>query len=63
LSGVIDTPQAIYVMLVEDRRDAHTKPLTEVQGEIEKNLMTKEREQRQKQYVDKLRKKTFVRYF
>ena len=63
LSSVIETPQAIYVMLVEDRRDAHTKPLAEVQGEIEKTLMTKEREQRQKQYVDKLRKKTFVRYF
>lgn len=63
LSGVIATPQAIYVMLVEDRRDAHRKPLAEVQAEIEKTLMTKEREQRQKQYLDKLRSKTFVRYF
>jgi len=63
LSSVIDTPQAIYVMLVEDRRTAHSKPLNEVQAEIEKTLMTKEREKRQKQYVDRLRKKTFVRYF
>jgi len=63
LSDVIDTPQAYYLMLVEDRRTAHNKPLTEVQAEIEKTLMTKEREKRQKQYVDKLRKKTFVRYF
>lgn len=63
LSNVIDTPQAYYLMLVEDRRTAHSKPLNEVQAEIEKTLMTKEREKRQKQYVDKLRKKTFVRYF
>lgn len=63
LSNVIDTPQAYYLMLVEDRRTAHSKPLSEVQTEIEKMLMTKEREKRQKQYIDKLRKKTFVRYF
>ena len=63
LSNVIDTPQALYIMLVEDRRTAHSKPLNEVQAEIERTLMTKEREQRQKQYIDKLRKKTFVRYF
>jgi len=63
LSNVIDTPPAFYLMLVEDRRTAHSKPLNEVQAEIEKTLMTKEREKRQKQYIDKLRKKTFVRYF
>ncbi|HEX5222328.1 MAG TPA: peptidylprolyl isomerase [Verrucomicrobiae bacterium] len=63
VSGVIETPQAIYVLFVEDRRMAHNKPLADVQAEIEKTLMTEEREKRQKQYIDKLRKKTFVRYF
>lgn len=63
LSNVIDTPQAVYIMLVEDRRAAHNKPLAEVQDEIEKTLATRERERLQKQYVEKLRKKTFVRYF
>lgn len=63
LSEVIETPQAVYLMLVEDRRSAHTKPLADVQEEIEKNLMTQERERLQRQYIDKLRKKTFVRYF
>lgn len=63
LSGVIDTPQAVYLMLVEDRRAAHSKPLTEVQDDIEKTLVTLERERLQRQYIDKLRKKTFVRYF
>lgn len=63
LSGVIETPQAVYLMLVEDRRAAHVKPLAEVQDEIEKTLMSQERERLQRQYIDKLRKKTFVRYF
>lgn len=63
LSPVIETPQAVYLMLVEDRRAAHTKPLADVQDEIEKTLMTQERERLQRQYIDKLRKKTFVRYF
>ena len=63
LSGVIDTPQAFYIMLVEDRRTAHDKPLAEVQDEIEKTLITQERERLQRQYIDKLKKKTFVRYF
>ena len=63
LSLGIETPQAIYLMLVEDRRPAHVKPLADVQDEIEKMLITQERERLQKQYIDKLRKKTFVRYF
>ncbi len=63
LSGIIDTPRAIYLMLVEDHRSAHSKPLAEVQSEIERNLVTQERERLQRQYIDKLRKKTFVRYF
>jgi parvulin-like peptidyl-prolyl isomerase len=63
LSGVIETPQAVYLMLVEDRRAAHLKPLAEVQDEIEKTLVTQERDRLQRQYIDKLRKKTFVRYF
>jgi peptidyl-prolyl cis-trans isomerase SurA len=63
LSGVIDTPQADYLMLVEDRRAAHSKPLTQVQDEIEKALAIQEREKLQRLYIEKLRKKTFVRYF
>lgn len=63
MSEAIVTPQAVYLMLVEDRRDAHTKPLADVQEDIEKTLVTQERERLQRQYIDKLRKKTFVRYF
>ncbi len=63
LSGVIDTSQAIYIMLVEDKRATHTKPLADVREEIERNMIIQERERRQKQYIEKLKAKIFYRYF
>ncbi len=62
-SGVIDTPEAFYIMLVEDRRDAHVKPLPDVRDQIEKILLAKERSRLQQAWIDKLKKKTFIREF
>jgi peptidyl-prolyl cis-trans isomerase SurA len=62
-SGVIETPEACYLMLVEDRRPEHTKPLGEVREEIEKTLLGLERDRLQKLWIERLKKKTFVRYF
>jgi parvulin-like peptidyl-prolyl isomerase len=62
-SGVIDQPEACYLMLVEDRRPAHVRPLGELRDEIERTLMLEQRARLQKRYVDKLKAKTFVRYF
>ncbi|HET7624754.1 MAG TPA: peptidylprolyl isomerase, partial [Verrucomicrobiae bacterium] len=61
-SGVIDTPEACYIMLVEEKRPAHIKPLADVRDEIENKLMNEETDQLQKEWLDRLRKKTFVRY-
>lgn len=63
LSDVIETPQALFIMLVEDQRTRHNKPIAEVREEIEQALLKQERERLQKKYVEKLRKKTFVRQF
>lgn len=63
MSGVIETPGAFYLVLVEEKRTAHVKPLSEVQDEIENTLLNQENARLQKQYVDRLRKKTFIRYF
>jgi parvulin-like peptidyl-prolyl isomerase len=63
LSEVIETPEAIYLMLVEDNRRAHRKPLAEVRNEIERLLMTEEQNRLRKQYIDRLKKKTYVRSF
>jgi peptidyl-prolyl cis-trans isomerase SurA len=62
-SGVIETPDACYLMLVEDRRPAHVKALSEVRDEIEKILQSQEQKRLREQWLDRLKKKTFVRYF
>jgi peptidyl-prolyl cis-trans isomerase SurA len=62
-SGVIDTPEACYLMLVEDTKTAHVKPINDVRDQIEKLLQIDERKRIEKQWIDKLKKKTFVRYF
>jgi hypothetical protein len=37
--------------------------LSEVRDEIERAMLTEERARLQKQWIDRLRKKTFIRYF
>jgi peptidyl-prolyl cis-trans isomerase SurA len=62
-SGVIEIPGACYLMLVEETRPAHHKSLGEVRDQIEKNLLLEERSRLEKQWIERLKKKTFVRYF
>ena len=50
-------------MLVEDKRPARFKPLSDVRVQIEKDLQAQERTRLEKQWVEKLKKKTFVRVF
>jgi len=63
MSGVIETPGAYYIMLVEDRKEARVRPLSEVRDDVEKLLLAKERTRLQQAWIDKLRKKTFIREF
>lgn len=62
-SDVVETPDACYIMLVEEARPAHSKPLRDVQEEIELALRAQERSRLEKAWIDKLKQKTFVRYF
>ena len=62
-SDPIDTSDSIYLMFVEDRKPAHAKPLADVRAEIEKTLRAQQQAQLQKQWIDGLKKKTFIRYF
>ena len=62
-SGVVETDDACYIMLVEDTHPTHVKPLNELRDEIEKTLQAQERAKVQKEWIDRLKKKTFVRYF
>ena len=63
VSNVIETPEAFYLMQVEEIRFARVRPVGEVRNEIEKILLGKERTRLQQKYVDRLKKKSFVRYF
>lgn len=62
-SDIIDTADTVYLMLVEDKLAAHAKPLTEVRNDIEKTLRVQEQAKLQTQWIEGLKKKTFIRYF
>jgi len=63
VSDVIETPDTCYLMLVEQTRPAHVKPLNEVRDAIEKSLRAQEQARLEKQWIDKLKAKTFILYF
>jgi peptidyl-prolyl cis-trans isomerase SurA len=68
-SGVIvipatsTSPETYYIIRLEEASPAHVKTLSEVRDEIERDLLSQERARLEKQWIDRLRKKTFVRYF
>ncbi len=62
-SGIIDAADACFLLQVEEVKSAQLRPLTEVRDEIEKTLLNQERARLQKKYVERLKKKAFVRYF
>jgi parvulin-like peptidyl-prolyl isomerase len=62
-SGVIETPDGCYLIQVETIQPAHVKPLGEVRVEIERDLKSQERARLEKQWIERLKKKTFYRYF
>jgi parvulin-like peptidyl-prolyl isomerase len=63
VSGVVETPEACYLMLVEQKRPAHVKPLSEVRDDIETTLRTQEQKQLEQQWMDKLKRQSFIRTF
>jgi len=63
VSDVIDTPGACYLLLVEDKRAAHIKPLNDVRDDIENTLGAQERARLERQWIESLKKKTFIRIF
>jgi parvulin-like peptidyl-prolyl isomerase len=63
ISDVIETPEACYLMLVEQTRPAHVKPLSEVRDDVEATLRTQEQKQLEQQWIEKLKKKAFIRLF
>jgi len=63
ISEVLDLSDGYYILLVEDKEPAHVKPLKEVRADIEKNIAADDRNRLQKEWMEKLRKLTYVRLF
>jgi parvulin-like peptidyl-prolyl isomerase len=62
-SANLPAPIEFYLMLVEDKRAERFKTLSELREQIEKDLLAEEQKRLEKQWMDKLKKKTFVRIF
>jgi peptidyl-prolyl cis-trans isomerase SurA len=60
---VIEFPDSCYLVRVEETRPTHVKSLGEVRGEIEKDLLSQERARLEKQWIERLKKKTFIQMF
>jgi parvulin-like peptidyl-prolyl isomerase len=62
-SDVIETPRECYLLMVDEVSKEHYKALGEVRDVIEKTLLSEERTRLEKQWIDRLKKKTFIQYF
>jgi parvulin-like peptidyl-prolyl isomerase len=58
---VIRIGDSHYILFVEARKSATTKPLSEVRDEIERNLMQQERMKAQQRWIDTLRQKAYIK--
>jgi parvulin-like peptidyl-prolyl isomerase len=63
VSDVIETPEACYLMLVEQKRPTHVRLLDEVRDEIEATLRAQQQKQLEEQWIDRLKQKTFILKF
>lgn len=61
--GIPAQPLEFYLLKVDEKKTAYTRPLTEVRDEIERELVAQERARLRQQWITRLRAKSFVRYF
>lgn len=62
-SGVVETPEAFFILHLEDRRPAHVRPLNEVRDDIEHDLMRQERQRTMDRWYGRLRTKNWIQQF
>ena len=63
VSEIIELGNSYYLLYVEAKKNAATKPLAEVREEIHKKLAQEERQKRQQEWLQKLRKKAYIKFF
>ncbi|MFH1067350.1 MAG: peptidylprolyl isomerase [bacterium] len=63
ISDVVTTEDGYYLLMAEDVQRETVKPLKEVRDEIEKKLLQDERARLQKEWIDGLRSRAFIKMF
>jgi peptidyl-prolyl cis-trans isomerase SurA len=61
VSPVIGIENTYYILMVDARRSASIKPMTDVRDEIEKNLIQQERMKAQQRWLETLRRKAYIK--
>jgi peptidyl-prolyl cis-trans isomerase SurA len=62
-SGVVESPDAYFFILLEEQRPARIRPLTEMRADIEKTLAAQERNRISVRWINRLKRKTFIENF
>ncbi len=62
-SGVIEAPDACFLVMVDDVKPAHVSPLSEVRGDIERTLRNDESLRLKKLWIERLKRKSFISYY
>jgi peptidyl-prolyl cis-trans isomerase SurA len=63
VSHVIDLPESCWLLVAEEKRPAHIKPLADVRDEIERTLRLTEARRLDRRWIKRLREKAFVVFF
>lgn len=63
VSDIIDLDGAVFIVKVEERKGAGMRSVSDVRDELEVMLQNLEKERLRKQWIARLRKKSFVAYY
>lgn len=63
ISDVIKIGNSFYIMMVEARKNATTKPISEVRDEIEQNLVQQEKAKEFQRWIDTLRQNAYIKIY
>jgi parvulin-like peptidyl-prolyl isomerase len=61
-SEIIELPESVHILYVEEAKPEHVKPLADVRDEIQQKLRIDERRRLYDRWVTRLKNKAFVRY-
>ena len=61
-SEVLERQDGCYLIKLEEFHPAHVKPLNEARAEIEKTLESEDRQRRRKDWIERLKTKSFISY-